>query len=90
MLKIKDNVDLKELEKFGFEWDDDFGFSKKIDTSDESWSDYTIINIIGEKGNYKIQAFWEDFDYLRYYDNFPYKYIQDLVEADLVEKVSND
>ena len=26
MLKIKDNVDLKELEKFGFEYDEDYDY----------------------------------------------------------------
>ena len=30
MLKIKDNVDLKELEKYGFEDNWLYGFSKKI------------------------------------------------------------
>lgn len=35
MLKIKDNVNLKELEKFGFEYDDVFGKYKKVKNGTE-------------------------------------------------------
>lgn len=38
MLKIKDNVDLKELEKFGFEVSESkFGLCKKITKKDRRW-----------------------------------------------------
>ena len=41
MLKIKDNVDLKELEKFGFEYNEDVGrwkFCERLNST-------TVINI---------------------------------------------
>ena len=74
MLKIKDNVDLKELEKFGFE---EYKYSYWRDISN-------IYTVIIDKETRKIEK-W----------NFAYggkptsadKYIQDLIQAGLVEKV---
>lgn len=74
MLKIKDDVDLKELEKFGFE-----------EYKHSYWRDINHTHtIIVDKENRKIEK-W----------NFAYggkptepdKYIQDLIQAGLVEKV---
>lgn len=79
MLKIKDNVDLKELKKFGFIK----GFGSFNDKP------RIIVAIVDDERNLKIQysdmAWWDNnFWYL-------YSYSQDeiynLIKADLVEKV---
>lgn len=77
MLKIKDNVDLKELEKFGFS--NDFG---------EEYSKWEASN--GFDIGYEIDIYnriirisFSTFDTLIDIDNTLY----DLIKADLVEKV---
>lgn len=79
MLKIKDNVDLKELEKFGFEEDEAqyfyYGFTEPNDKSE--------IRIYVEKDTKLISTGFDPFV-------SPYKIhdkIYDLIKADLVEKV---
>ena len=72
MLKIKDDVDLKELEKYGF----------KYDETDNSYSREHIIiniddNIYNIKNTRKIYIVGSDSLYIIY----------DLIKADLVEKV---
>ena len=74
MLKIKDNVDLKELEKFGFwQWENTWGgYTKKdiiptIEDADLFLYEYDRIIIFSEDS---------DLDLL-----------YDLIKADLVEKV---
>lgn len=82
MLKIKDNVDLKELERHGFENQGNYNrgelWTRPIDESD-----LTGIAVNFEK---KINFI---FPYSR--ETFPpiEKYIDDLIKADLVEKVED-
>ena len=81
MLKIKDDVDLKELEKFGFEYDEDndwyfyYGFTDTNDQSEIRHYVYISNRIIST-----------GFDV--YVDPFQiHNKIYDLIKADLVEKV---
>ena len=81
MLKIKDDVDLKELEKFGFEYYEEYdhyfyyGFTEPSDQSE--------IRIYVENDNRKISTGFDVYV-------SPYKIhdkIYDLIQAGLVEKV---
>lgn len=74
MLKIKDNVDLKELEKFGFwEWENTWGvYTKKdiiptIEDADLFLYEYDRIIMFSEDSDLDV--------------------LYDLIKADLVEKV---
>lgn len=80
MLKIKDNVDLKELEKFGFKFNKTFGEYQMF-----SPSRYEKIVIVDDK-HILIEDF-SGFSMVEYLD-----ILFDLIKADLVEKVeeSND
>jgi len=83
MLKIKDNVDLKELEKFGFKpkYNEDTGKiksysyeNKRIEVSDRQipfWKDYNEYHEINRT----------------YYDSDIVEVLYDLIQAGLVEKV---
>lgn len=81
MLRIRDDVDLKELEKFGFEYYEDinewfyYGFTRPSDTSE--------IRIIIENDSRNI---YPSFDFNVNLD-FIYDKIYDLIQAGLVEKV---
>ena len=82
MLKIKDNADLKELEKFGFEYDKEIKcyYKKCIGTFNKYLvCDYEDIDVC--KG---LIVFHNDsaFDTTLYLDT-----LYDLIKADLVEKV---
>ena len=74
MLKIKDNVDLKELEKFGFKTDE-YNLWYEYHTP-TNYKDCIMINIrnkhIGLYQNYNGKS---------------YDLLYDLIKADLVEKV---
>ena len=87
MLKIKDNVDLKELEKFGFEYEDwNKWYSRDVERKKEEvklivYPDSRKIEIEN------IQDYGMDGDeYFRYDVD---EYVQDLIKADLVEKVED-
>ena len=76
MLKIKDNVDLKELEKYGFKYLEVFGcwqrvieFGRVI-TATSIYDDKEIDTNLNENDTEKFL-------------------IQDLIKADLVEKVED-
>jgi uncharacterized membrane protein YfhO len=74
MLKIKDNVDLKKLEKFGFEKNSDDEYQLTMKNHDVR----TIIVVEDERTIY-LQAMGyvvQDIDIL-----------YDLIKADLVEKI---
>lgn len=75
MLKIKDNIDLKELEKFGFKWDENlkeyYIFSKQKDEK---------LSVAYER--YIIIKDFSGFSITVYFD-----IIFDLIQAGLVEKV---
>ena len=77
MLKIKDNVDLKELEKYGFEYDDYSG-QYKICERNINGSNYIYINV----WNRKI-LFRQD----KPLDKGCLNVLYDLIKADLIEKV---
>lgn len=93
-LKIRDDVDLKELEKFGYQVNE-FNYVKN-----EPYE--TPLCIKGVKGKNKFQhilIFIENriigcektWSYWYYpYKRIPRKYIQDLIDADFVEKVVED
>ena len=81
MLKIKDNVDLKELEKYGFEkgWRNQF-----LDP-------VPIVAVVNTERKLQIQfntSAWWNKDYWYLYDKNQDK-VYDLIKADLVEKVSD-
>lgn len=84
MYKIREDVDLEELEKYGFEFDTSSGFyERKID--DKWW------NIICVDKDREIFEMTEEISYWtatfsdeEYFDT---KYIDDLIKADLVVKV---
>ena len=80
MLKIKDNVDLKELEKFGF-IKDNFYYTKEID-----YEYYKVkIDIELDRKYIIIQNDYYDSSYACYIPSV----IFDLIEAKLVEKEEN-
>ena len=79
MLKIKDNVDLKELEKFGFE--KGFRF--------QPLNPLLIVAIVDTNRKLIIQystSGWYDNNYWYLYDK-KQDNVYDLIKADLVEKV---
>lgn len=96
MLKIKDNVDLKELEKYGFKkhkrdnegvlvskWVRDFCYGD--DMSDKYHLDfYPLIEIIPNPKGDRILYFHLHYDYYRYK---LCDLLYDLIQAGLVEKV---
>lgn len=82
MLKIKDNVDLKELEKFGFRYKE----NKKLPyNSTFDWND--MIEVKGSKEQIYIRAF--DKKEITVYSTcgIAIDKLYDLIQADLVEKV---
>lgn len=90
MLKIKDDVDLKELEKFGFKpkYDEDTGkitaYVKQIKEKE-----YEGLNITLEKTKSKIRIFRRsdtDWRINAYHDWFDIETLYDLIQAGLVEK----
>lgn len=75
MLKIKDNIDLKELEKFGFSYNDNY--------DEYTYGDYWFkcIYLSGEDRTLKFQDEWYDEDF------HLIDVIFDLTKADLLEKI---
>ena len=75
MLKIKDNVDLKELEKYGFEYEEDY--------AEENLEDLTKFYYNGGLYIFTDSRNFDDYDYgIRDIDK-----IYDLIKDGLVEKV---
>jgi hypothetical protein len=84
MPKIREDVELKELEKYGFEFDSSSGFyERKIDNK---W--YNIICVDKDREIFEMTeeiGYWTaTFSDEEWFDT---KYIDDLIKADLVEKV---
>lgn len=78
MLKIKDNVDLKELEKYGFE-ENSFYYSKTF-----NFEYYKVeIDIEKDRKYLIIKNDYYDSNYACYIPSLIY----DLIKADLVEKI---
>ena len=83
MLKIKDNVDLKELEKFGFEkYLDDEGYVLDFATYVDG-KEYSYIEVTKGK---KISCL--DYVELEHYQQ-AVEVLFDLIQAGLVEKVES-
>ena len=94
MLKIKDNVELKELEKFGFKpkYNEDTGEIKAYEKVKKE-EEYRGLTITIEKTKSKIRIFkafksnnveWRINPYCGYFDEDT---LYDLIQAGLVEKV---
>lgn len=86
MLKIKDDIDLKELEKYGFVNDEIDGRKVKIKKmmTKEKWnSEIVEIDLITGQ----LQIFIDDEYYENYTESDTLDFIYDLIKADLVEKV---
>lgn len=83
MYKIKDNIDLKELEKYGFH--------KMTLYGDEiyckSYSHYGELVDIAIKEDRSFGIYW---GYYSMCGEEQERFIQDLIKADLVEKVECD
>lgn len=77
-IRIKDDVDLKELEKFGFEKDWRLGFDRPKVTI--YITDEKIIRIVSPD-----ECWWKEEFYYNYEND--YDIIYDLIQAGLVEKV---
>ena len=91
MLKIKDSVDLKELEKFGFK-KTFFPFEYMGIRCDyhKSLSDSTGLFIINKKilkKKFKRYGYRDCFNYEWIDQEIDKRYIKDLIKADMVEKV---
>ena len=88
MLKIKDNVDLKELEKFGYIYDEQLNKYTKLFHYCWFWRE---IDVYIDNPNFKsreIQAYSSIITEI-VKEEWIEKNIQDLIKADLVEKVED-
>ena len=97
MLKIKDNVDLKELEKFGYH-SITFDFNRNEPINHPIYEKlvkqinkkinvmYLVIKIENRIIKLEEQHQW----YVVTLKRVSKKYIQDLIQAELVEKVSDE
>lgn len=87
MLKIKDNVDLKELEKFGFVLKEVKNFNKRK---------VNVYCLLDKDDKDDIQFYFRENRTIAY-NNYPecrsenqiYDALYDLIKADLVEKVDD-
>lgn len=82
MLKIKDNVDLKELEKFGFEKYQDY--YNNVYRSDCDNSDILFINVTNR------YIYCEDCSGFSICEDGSLNALFDLIQAGLVEKVEGE
>ena len=81
MLKIKDNVDLKELEKFGFTYTNEYEQYYVLKENKDSAVDDCILvqeRKITLRVDNNLVPLYEDYDLTKIYD---------LIKADLVEKI---
>lgn len=86
MLKIKDSVELKELEKWGFVDDEIYGRKVKIKrmmSGKEFNTEIVEIDLITRQ----LQIFIDDEYYEIYTKSSTLDFIYDLIKADLVVKV---
>ena len=85
-LRIKDSVDLKELEKYGFVNDEIYGRkvkAKKMMTKEKWNAEIVEIDLITRQ----LQIFVDDEYYEIYTNSDTLDFIYDLIKADLVEKI---
>lgn len=86
MLKIRDNVDLKEFEKYGFVNDEIYGRKVKVKKmmTKEKWNAEIVeIDLITRQ----LQIFVDDEYYENYTESDTLDFVYDLIKADLVVKV---
>jgi len=94
MLKIKDNVDLKELEKFEFKYNDEFGVGIYVKSRwyEEKVND-TIYGKSKQSFSKRIALFEKDRKIIDSYSSqtkMDYDTLFDLIQAGLVEKVEGE
>ncbi len=82
MLKLKDNVDLKELEKFGFYKDSTDG---KYFNDTGSYCDERVSIFVNED-----RTFFIEWGYYVMYGEEQERFLIDLIKAGLVEKVGDN
>ena len=82
MLEIKDNIDLQELEKFGFEYE----YEENWDGDYWEWCDLFVDNqkIIGISATYNYEVQIYNFDQ---YQDIILNTLFDLIQAGLIKKV---
>ena len=85
MLKIKDNVDLKELEKFGFEVFSNLT-ARKVYFEEQFGMENDTYFMIEYRDIWFIENGAKDSNE-RYFGNPQFDDLYDLIKADLVEKV---
>ena len=80
MLKIKDNIDLKELEKFGF---------KYHNKQRNQWEHYSIVSVVKDSVFTKelLIVVFSDDRRINIYDKAGQDVLFDLIQAGLVEKL---
>ena len=88
MLKIRENIELKELEKYGFVNDEIYGRKVKVKKmmTKEKWNAEIVeIDLITRQ----LQIFVDDEYYENYTNSDTLDFIYDLIKADLIEKVDD-
>lgn len=80
MLKIKDSVDLKELEKFGFKYFDSVGQFKYCERNIDG-ATYIYVNVWNRRILYRQDKPYDALCLLKLFE---------LIEAKLVEKVEDE
>ena len=85
MLKIKDNIDLKELEKFGFEFSNSWHMSCWNYSGEDIWTVYSI-DIVPSTRELDCKICTGDEDCSVNITGLP-NILFDLIQAGLVEKV---
>lgn len=86
MLKVKDNINLKELEKFGFQLNEDkTDYEQRIDGK---WWDIRVVNVEDRW----LEHYKEEIGYWAFTDNDDLLAItfDDLIKAGIVHKVEDD
>ena len=95
MLKIKNNVDLKELERFGFKakYDEDTGKVRAYQKKCEKDVEGLLISITETTSLIRIYRAFKgkniEWRIDKYNDYFDIDTLYDLIQAGLVEKVKN-
>ena len=95
MLKIKDDVDLKELEKFGFINNINNIWFKEVANSDENYSTSILVNPTNAVVKNQLVHYTDNVEELEelkenYIDlTSELDVVYDLIKADLVEKVND-
>lgn len=79
MLKIKDNVDLQELDKFEFRYNDNTGRYEYLERNIDG-ATYIYVNTWNRKILYRQEKNYDTMCLLKLYD---------LIKADLIEKESD-